>query len=152
PTPKHPPLLPYLDPLRRRWALASFSTLLVLAVIVPIALGLPEVYRGSANILVQGTMFEAMGSDPVEFDSRLQAIKQEALSRARLTNLIEQFDLYSGPQRKLSLGDALGRMQRDIQVEVTSTSQRSGQPVAFRLSYIGSDSATVAKVTNALAA
>src|SRR5437868_5636482 len=143
-TPKQPPMVAQLDALRRRWALASFGCLLVLAVIVPLALGLPEVYRASANILVEGPLFEALGSDAVEFDSRLQAIKQEALSRARLTTLIEQFDLYRGSQRKLSLDDALGRMQRDIQVEITSVSQRSGQPVAFRLSYLGSDSATVA--------
>jgi succinoglycan biosynthesis transport protein ExoP len=153
PNTTHPSLLIYLNTLRRHWALATFSSLAALAVIVPLVMGLPHVYRASASILVEGPSFEALGSDPAELDRRLQAIKQEALSRARLTDLIQQFHLYSGPRRTFSLADALGRMQKDIQVEVTSTTQRSGQAstVAFRLSYIGTDPATVAQVTNALA-
>ena len=146
-------VLVYLDALRRHWALSLFSSSMVLALVVPFAMGLPDIYRASATILVEGQLFDTLGPGSAEIDSRLQAIKQEALSRARLTELIEQFNLYAESRKEASIADALGRTQRDIQIEITSTSQRSGQAntIAFKLSYVGSDPTTVASVTNALA-
>jgi polysaccharide chain length determinant protein (PEP-CTERM system associated) len=138
--------------LRRRWALAVFTALVVLAATVPFVVALPDVYRASANILVEGQLFEAFGADAPAVDSRLQAIKQDALSRTRLTELVEQFHLYEAPQRT-PLGEATSRLQRDIQIDITSSSQRRGEAntVALKLSYVGSDPVTAANVTNALA-
>ena len=146
-------VLVYLDALRRHWALSLFSFSMVLALVVPFAMGLPDMYRASATIIVEGQLFDTLGPGSAEIDSRLQAIKQESLSRARLTELIEQFNLYAESRKESSIGEALGRTQRDIQIEITSTSQRSGQAntIAFKLSYVGSDPTTVAKVTNGLA-
>ncbi|HYU80047.1 MAG TPA: GNVR domain-containing protein [Vicinamibacterales bacterium] len=148
----HSPLVGYLDTLRRRWALATVACSAVLAAIVPFALGLPDMYRASATILVEGRLFEGLGANSAELDARLQTIKQEALSRARLTDLINEFGLYSVPTTT-SLSEALNRLQRDIEIDVTSTTQVSGQPttVAFKLSYTGASPDTVARVTNALA-
>src|SRR5262249_29180893 len=99
--------------LRRRWALALFSGLAVLAAAVPFVLALPDVYRASANILVEGALFESSSADASQIDGRLQAIKQEALSRARLTELVDEFHL-GDSSKPDSRAAALSRLERDI--------------------------------------
>jgi len=112
-------------------------------------------YRASATILVEGPT-ESVTQAPIypgQVDARLQAIKQEALNRARLTDLIERFDLYPQLRRNGSMEGALARLGRDIKVENTSTEQINGQTstIAFRLSYIGTNPQIAADVTNTLA-
>ena len=69
------PLLAHLEMLRRHWALSAFVVLSVLVAAGSFAVGLPDVYRASATILVEGPMFETLGADTAELDSRFQAIK-----------------------------------------------------------------------------
>lgn len=145
----------YLDILRRRRRLAILSGLLVVAAAASFALGLPALYQASATILVEGAMRHTVVDQPAtgEIDARLQAIKQEALSRARLTDLINRFDLYPRLRDGASLEPALDQIQRDIRVESTSTEAINGQTstIAFKLTYVGNDAKTTADVTNALA-
>ena len=57
---------------------------------------LPDLYRASAVVLVERPVPETFVRPAVsgELESRLHVIKQEILSRARLTELINRFDLY----------------------------------------------------------
>ncbi len=146
---------PYADLLRRRRRPAVWSGLAALAVSSAFVLGLPDLYRASATLLVQGAVPEAFvqASVPGEINSRLQVLKQEALSRGRLTALVERHRLYGHvPGRPISEG-TLTRLERDIVVDVTSDTTRNGQPtaVSFTVSYAASDPQTAASVTNALA-
>jgi len=145
----------YLDILRRRRRVALFAGLLVVAGGASFALGLPALYQASATILVQGAMRQSVADQPAagEIDARLQAIKQEALSRARLTDLITRFNLYPRLRNGSSLEPALDQIQRDIRVENTSSEAINGQTstIAFKLTYVGNDAQTTADVTNALA-
>jgi polysaccharide chain length determinant protein (PEP-CTERM system associated) len=145
----------YLEILSRRRKAVAVTALFVCAVCASFVLGLPPLYRASATILVQGAGRQpsndvASGGD---VNARLQAIKQEALSRARLTDLITRFNLYPNLRRDGSLDAAMDQLQRDIRVENTSTEPVNGQvsTIAFRLTYVGNDAATTANVTNALA-
>ncbi len=144
----------HLAVLRRRWRVAVGSALVVLALLVPFVLGLPALYRASSTILVEGSLpTEELGlAEPGgELDQRLQAIKQEALSRARLKDLIDRTYLVSDRPAAIP---AIADLQRDIRLEIVSTSTTArGQTntVAFKLSYVGRDPETVAKVTNTLA-
>lgn len=150
-----PGLKPYTDLLRRRRRLALWSGVTTLAISAAFVLGLPELYRASATLLVQGAVPEAFvqASVPGEVNTRLQVLKQEALSRGRLTALIQRFHLYGiGPGETVT-EDALRRLERDIVTDVTSETTRNGQStaVSFTLSYAAADPRTAADVTNALA-
>jgi polysaccharide chain length determinant protein (PEP-CTERM system associated) len=147
---------PYGDLLRRRRRVALWSSIATLAVSGAFVLGLPELYRASATLLVQGQMPEAFVQPtvPGEVNSRLQVLKQEALSRGRLAALIERFHLYGTLPGQQASDAALARLERDVRVDVTSDTTRNGEPtaVSFTVSYAATDPRTAANVANALAA
>jgi polysaccharide chain length determinant protein (PEP-CTERM system associated) len=151
-----PGVQPYLDMLRRRRRLALWSGLTILVISGAFVLGLPELYRANATLIVQGAVPEAFvqASVPGEINARLQVLKQEALSRRRLTALVERFRLYGHQPGRPVTDTALARLERDIRVDVTSDTTRQGQPtaVSFTVSYAATDPRTAADVTNELAA
>jgi polysaccharide chain length determinant protein (PEP-CTERM system associated) len=145
-----------LDVLRRRRQVVFWVALALVVLGEAFVLGLPSLYRASATLLVQGQVPEAFVQQLVqgEINTRLQAIKQEALSRARLTELLSRFDLYGVSQGQTTPEVALARLQRDIKVEPTSTEQNPNgraETISFRVSYVGASPQTAADVTNALA-
>jgi polysaccharide biosynthesis transport protein len=156
PTPDEPFLLRALEILRRRAVLAFvvFTTILVSA--VAFARYLPDLYRASAVVLVERQLPETIVRPAVsgELESRLHVIKQEILGRARLTDLINRFNLYADLRARGDMETALEQVRRDIQVELTGPEQVSGRTktVAFNLTFTGNRRDTVAEVTNAIAA
>ena len=141
--------------IRRRWWVLLITAGTVCAAAAPFALGLPRLYRASATVLVEGA--EPMANDsaplPNTVDARLQAIKQEAFSRARLTELIDRFGLYGGRNGRTPLDALLLRLQSDIAIQSTSTEVNGqSETIAFKLSYVGRTPTEAAAVTNALAA
>jgi succinoglycan biosynthesis transport protein ExoP len=88
-----------------------------------------------------------------ELESRLYHIRQEVLSRERLTGLIKRFNLYPELRRKTGFEDVLNQAREDIHWEANGPEQVSGRAktVAFTLTYTGTDQRTVADVTNAIA-
>jgi polysaccharide chain length determinant protein (PEP-CTERM system associated) len=149
------PILLHAQTLRRRWPLAALATAAVVAVLVPISLGLPNVYRSSASLLVNQVPDPAQmqSSSTWQVDERLQAIKQEALSRTQLAELAEQFNLYPRLRADGDIAEMIDRFQKDVKVEITSSVTRNDRvaTVAFQVSYVGTDPATVAKVANHIA-
>ena len=156
PTPDQPFLIRALEILRRRAVLAFvvFTTILVSA--VAFARYLPDLYRASAVVLVERQLPETVVRPAVtgELESRLHVIKQEIIGRARLTDLINRFNLYADLRARGDMDTALEQVRRDIQVELTGPEQVSGRTktVAFNLTFTGSARETVADVTNAIAA
>ncbi len=144
------------DIFRRRKLLMGAVFATALATAVPFALYLPDLYRATAVVLVERPMPESFVRPAVtgELEGRLHVIKQEILSRTRLTELINRFDLYPNLRQRYPLDTALDQMRHDMEIELTGPEQVSGRKttVAFKLSYTGANGATVADVTNALAA
>jgi succinoglycan biosynthesis transport protein ExoP len=149
------PVLGALDIARRRRVLAIGVFTAVLAAAASFAMFLPDLYRASALVLVDRPVAESFVRPAVagELESRLHVIKQETLSRERLTDLIDRFHLYPELRLNGAIESALDRTREDIQVELTGPEQVSGRTktVAFRLNYAGRDRDTVADVTNAIA-
>ena len=149
------PVLGALDIARRRRVLAFGVFAAVLAAATSFAMFLPDLYRASAHVLVDRPVAESFVRPAVagELESRLHVIKQETLSRERLTELINRFDLYPELRKNGAIESALDRTRDDIQVELTGPEQVSGRTktVAFRLNYAGRDRDKVADVTNAIA-
>jgi len=139
---------------RRLTAAAAFAT--ILAATVSFALYLPDLYRATALVLVERTIAESIVRTPItgELESRLYVIKQEILSRDRLTELIDRFNLYPTLRSRTGIADVLNQARRDIIVEPAGPEQVSGRTktVSFTLSYTGDSRETVAEVTNAVAA
>ncbi len=152
---RHSTLLVALEALRRRRTIGLLAAITVLAVAVPFALGLPNVYQASANLIVEGQFTDLLGSGGAahDVDGRLQAIKQEALSRSRLIELIETFDLYPELRQQMPVTAVVDQVQREIRVEPTNVPDSAGRvsTVSFRLSYLGRDPAKVAQIANKLA-
>jgi polysaccharide chain length determinant protein (PEP-CTERM system associated) len=145
-----------LDVFRRRKLVAAAVFGVVLASAVSFAIYLPDLYRATTVVLVERPVPETFVRSTVsgELEGRLHVIRQETLSRARLTELIERFDLYPDLRQRFPLETALDQMRNDMQIELTGPEQLSGRKttVSFKLSYTGSKGETVADVTNALAA
>jgi len=145
-----------LDILRRRRLLAMTAFAAVVAATISFAVYLPDLYRAQALVLVERQVDESFVRPSVtgELESRLHIIKQEILSRDRLLVLINRFHLYPKQMRSGSIGDALNQMRTDVEVNPSGPEQVSGKTktVSFTLNYTGDSPATVAEVTNAIAA
>jgi polysaccharide biosynthesis transport protein len=141
--------------LRRRRILATVVFTTVLASALSFAWYLPDIYEGSAVVLVERQINESFVRPAVtaELESRLHVIKQETLSRARLMDLIKRFDLYPEVRRRQGLEAAIDQTRNDIQVDAEGPEQVGARTktVAFRLSYTGDSAETAAAVTNAIA-
>src|SRR5918995_5453134 len=148
-------MLRSLEILRRRKLIALVMFATVLASAVTFALYLPNLYRATAVVLVERPVSEQFVRAAVsgELESRLHIIKQEILSRARLTHLITKYDLYPELRRGGQIEGALDQMRRDVSVEPTGPEMLSGKikTVAFNLYYTGERQDTVALVTNDIA-
>jgi polysaccharide chain length determinant protein (PEP-CTERM system associated) len=140
--------------LRRRAVLAFAVFAVVLVAAVTVALSLPDLFRSTAVVLVERQLPETVVRPAVtgELESRLHVIRQEILSRARLTALIDRYDLYPDV-RHTDMDQAIEQVRRDIEIELTGPEQVSGRTktVTFNLSFTGARRDTVAEVTNAIA-
>src|SRR5438093_2804011 len=114
---------------RRRKLLVGGVFGAVLASALSFARYLPDLYRGTAVVLVERPVPESFVRPAVtgELESRLHVIKQEILSRARLTELINRFDLYPDLRKRYPLDVALDQMRHDMEIELTGPEQVSGR-------------------------
>lgn len=142
---------------RRKWvALPVFAA--VFAAAASLAIWLPDLYRASATVLVETQHVSeelVRSSVSAELETRIETIRQEVMSRARLVDLITRLDLYPELRQKgVDFDDIIERMRRDIDLELNSVSPTGGRgpTIAFEISYSGRDPATVARVANVLAA
>jgi succinoglycan biosynthesis transport protein ExoP len=144
------------DIFRRRKIVVLLVFAAVIASAASFALYLPDLYRTSATVLVERPVPETYVRSAVsgEVESRMHVIKQEVLSRARLTELIERFNLYPELRSREPMDTVLDQMRHDIEIEPNGPEQLSGRKttVSFKLSYTGARDDAVAEVTNALAA
>lgn len=141
--------------IRRRVLIAAVAFTTVMAAAVAFAVYLPDLYRASAIVMIERPLPDGVIRPTVsnELESRLYQIRQEILSRERLTGLIKRFNLYPELRRKTSFEDVLNQAREDIKWEPNGPEQVSGRnkTVAFTLTYTGTDQRAVANVTNAIA-
>jgi succinoglycan biosynthesis transport protein ExoP len=141
---------------RRKWlALLVFTA--VSGSAATVAVSLPNLYRASATVLVERQQVsEAFVRQSVtaELETRLQTIREDVMSRSRLSELIGDLGLYPELRQTAPLEVLVARMRRDIELDLKGVdSLMSGRTstISFAISYSGREPETVAKVTNALA-
>ena len=139
--------------------LAAFLAIFILSVII--AFVLPPVFRSQSTILIEEQQI------PQEFvrttitsyvEERLQVITQQIMSRPKLLEIINQFNLYPEMRDRFTTEEIVQKMRDAINFEMINTEvmdRRTGRPttatIAFSLAYEGKNPATVQKVANKLA-
>lgn len=143
----------YFAALRRRRVLLLLTCAAVIAAAVPFVSALPSLYRASATVIVEGQMPELQSAVGGEVDHRLQAIRQEAMSRGNLTRLIDEFQLYSSAGGRAPIESRMAQLQGDIKFDFKTSEQSAARPttVAFTITYTGRDAHTASAVANRLA-
>jgi protein tyrosine kinase modulator len=141
---------------RRKWiALLVFGA--VFAAAVSITVSLPDLYRATATVLVQTQhVSEDLVRSTVsnELETRIQTIREDVMSRARLGELITHLGLYPELRAKGEPFDAIiERMRKDIDLDLNSAAAAGTRAptIAFAIKYTGRDPQTVAQVANMMA-
>jgi polysaccharide chain length determinant protein (PEP-CTERM system associated) len=138
---------------KRRWIILV-PLFLTLIVGMYMAVTLPRIYESSTLILVQPQKVpENYVKSLVSLDlaTRINAIRQQIMSRSNLERIIEKFGLFSKPEHQdLFLEEKVSRLKNAIRVEVNRGRGRSTTDT-FSVSFQGTDPESVQKVANTLA-
>jgi len=108
-------------------------------------------YQSSTLILVeQPTMPKDYVTPNINDDlqERLQSITQQILSRTRLLQIIDHFNLYSNPHAQWSPDDKVARMRKDIDIQIVRDARN--QISAFNIFYSSGDPHVAQQVTSEL--
>jgi uncharacterized protein involved in exopolysaccharide biosynthesis len=150
----------YLAVIKRRKYQFILPAVIVFFLATVVTFLLPPVYKSTATILIEAQEIpsELVQSTVTGYvEQRLQAITQLVLSRTRLSEIINRFELYQDLRRRYSTEEIVENMREDIQMEPITAeviNPQSGRPgsatIAFTLSYEGKDPRKVAQVANVL--
>lgn len=139
---------------RRRWVIL-LPFLAVAAGSVVYSRSLPSLYKAETLILVvpqQVPRNYVMSTVTTQIDQRLQAISQQILSRARLEQLIQEFDLYPEQRTTALMEDVVQRMRDiDIAISIERTGRGIQSGTSFRVSYTSTNPLKAMRVTERLA-
>jgi polysaccharide chain length determinant protein (PEP-CTERM system associated) len=141
---------------RRKW-LALTVAAAGIAAAVSGAMALPDIYRSSATVLVEGQQISEAFVRPsvtTELETRIQTIHQQMMSRSRLSELIERLNLYPELRGVAPVNALVERMRREVKLSLSGVEQMTGRTatIAFNVAYSGRDPRTVAAVVNTLVA
>src|SRR4051812_11352257 len=140
---------------RKTLALLVFGA--VVAAAVSVIVSLPDLYRATATVLVETQHVSeefVRSSVSAEFETRIQTIREEVMSRERLRDLVARLDLYPELRAKgVAFDVIIDRMRRDIELELNTMSPTGARTpsIAFAIKYTGRNPRTAADVANMLA-
>lgn len=144
----------------RRRALALLPFVFVITAAASLAFFLPGLWTGKAVILVDRQQIPEAFVRPTvtsDIDSQLHTLSQEILSRARLLEIIEDFNLYRELRGARSSDEVVERMRKDIKIEFQSDTDRArrtardSKTIAFTINYTANHPQVAMDVTNRLA-
>jgi len=141
----------------RRWkwlGLAAFAVAFTGA--AGVAAFLPDVYAARATILIErSAVTDAFVQSAVTSDlaTRLETIREQVQSRARLWKLVTTYNLYPELRARATQDAVVAQMRRDLSVEVhvPEHAHQPGTATAMTITYRGRNPDTVAAVANRLA-
>ena len=152
---------------RKKFFFIPAVSLFIVAILI--ALLWPSTYESKSTILIEEQQIppEFVRATVTGFaDQRIQSLTQQILSRTRLWEIVQQFNLYPDWRDKFTREEILERMRDDIKFETisaqvgggagTAGTRRPARPtdvvtIAFSIAYRGRDPETVQKVTGTLA-
>jgi polysaccharide chain length determinant protein (PEP-CTERM system associated) len=153
--------------LRRRLAAIAVATGAGALIGYWVAMALPNYYQSSATIFVAtqeiNRRLAGVGAAPFDLGARLDSMTARVLSRERLSELIDEVQLYPQPGESDALPDALASEQviARLRARVRAVSVESGiaagdftdrvRPDSFRVSFVHRDPRLAADVAGRLA-
>jgi succinoglycan biosynthesis transport protein ExoP len=154
-------LVYYITVLKRRKKYFIIPALVVLVVAILVARLLPAIYESSSTILIEEQQIppEFVRSTVTGFaDQRIQSLTQMILSRVKLWEIIQQFNLYSDLRDKLTREEIIEKMRDNINIKTISADvadkrgrSQSTVTIAFSIAYRGKKPGMVQKVSGTLA-
>lgn len=146
----------YLGILKRRKKTVIFTTVIFSLLAVITALILPPVYKSTATILIEDKEIpeEFVSTMDSYAEKRIQYINQRIMTKSRLLETIQRFNLYEKMRGTVASEKIVERMRKDVTFKPLSiefTNRRAGT-ISFTLSYQGGNPNKVQEVTNWLAA
>lgn len=146
----------------RKWYFILPALIIPLAAVI-LAFQLPRVYESKSTILIEEQQIppEYVRSTVTGYaDQHVQVLTQQILSRTKLWEIVEKFNLYPRERQKDSREDILEKMRKDIIFQTISAEvqdKKKGRAagtqsftIAFSIAYRGEDPLTVQKVTGTL--
>jgi polysaccharide chain length determinant protein (PEP-CTERM system associated) len=148
-----------VDLLRRRWWLVALPCALCFYGALLVSRTIPSLYLSETLIQIVPQRVPDDYVRPtvtMSLDDRLKSIQQQILSRTRLEQTIQEFDLYPEVRSGGTMEDAVEVMRDTIQVQLVGSGglsrARSAQDVdAFRVQFTYTDPLVTMKVTERLA-
>jgi polysaccharide chain length determinant protein (PEP-CTERM system associated) len=110
---------------------------------------LPAVYCSESVILVEQQKVPeeyVVANVTLDLQQRLEAMRQQILSRTRLQRIIDQYQLYRGGHSNPD--EVIEQMRKDVKTELVEAPGHRGQLSAFKISY-SAPSAGLAQQVNA---
>ena len=154
----------YINLLKKRKKLLVLPSLAIFIIVTAVALLLPPVYQSQSTILIQEQQIppDFVRSTVTGFaEQRIQSLTQQLLSRSKLLDIMDKFNLYPKMRDKYTKEEIVNKMRRDISIDMISAevgdrprSRRSspgGIMIAFTIAYRGSNPGKLQKVTSTLA-
>lgn len=146
----------------RKWYFILPAFIIPLAALI-LAFQLPPVYESKSTILIEEQQIppDFVRSTVTGYaDQHVQLLTQQILSRTKLWEIVEKYNLYVKERTKDTKENILEKMRKDIKFETISAEVQDkkkgrGAPIesvtiAFKISYQGSNPDLVQKVTNTL--
>lgn len=155
----------YFGILKARRKYFIIPALAVLLVASAIAWSLPSIYESTSTILIEEQQIppDFVRSTVTGFaDQRIQSLTQQILSRTKLWEIVQQFNLYQEMRDKFTREEIIETMRRNIRFETisaevgdrprtrTSRTATTGVTIAFSISYRGRNPEVVQRVTGIL--
>jgi polysaccharide chain length determinant protein (PEP-CTERM system associated) len=135
--------------LKRRWWIIVIPAVVLPIIAVAIAFVIPAQYVSQTLVLVEQQTVPDEYVKPVvseDLTARLASMKEQILSRARLTPIIERFNLFG--TGKASMDDRIDLTRKNIEIKpIHSEMARTGGLPGFFISFKASDARTAQLVT-----
>ena len=142
--------------LRQRWFVIIPFFMAVIAGIY-LAVFLPKKYQAETLILIEPQRVPdsyVKGVISSDLGTQVSAITEMIMSRTNLLKIIEEFNLFSGPEySRMFLDEKIDVMRKRTTVNIVFNKKDRGVAVnAFKLAYEGAEPLKVMRVANAMAA
>jgi succinoglycan biosynthesis transport protein ExoP len=137
---------------RRRWYIVAMPVATLLATVAALY-QLPNRYTSEATLFVvqqQVPLRYVTPTSSTDLADALPAMTQEVLSRNRLLDLVEEFDIYGSKRHRIAPEELVSLMRKDIGIEPLPPAPGRSQSNAFRISFTTSTSSLAHRVTTRL--
>jgi len=142
---------------QRRWYMIIPAVVMAIAAMAAVVL-LPRQYESSATLLVQSPSLPndviGTGNDSELIARRIEALRQQIITRPKLLALIETNDLYASDRSRKPLSQVIDAMRDQIALTSIDADLSSSRPqdrtIAFRLAYRYSDPVKAQAITQNL--